>query len=120
AEKLGVPTDVLPILFDAKMASDGGNKAMKAFLDGCASSQFDPVVYFANDGRMKPIIDQARRAGKVQTNHIVAYCDAMRAQQKDPAEPVMPDTALMGDVEFGELKKDNDLALAEWLIKCRE
>ncbi len=120
AERLCVPTDVLPLLFDAKLNGDGGCKAMKVFLDTCATSSFDASIYFANDPKVKPAIEQARRAGKLSTKHIIDYCEAMRAAQKTPAEPIMPTSPRPTDEELNGLMKDNDQAQTEWRSKVRE
>jgi len=104
AERLGVPVDVLPLLFHAKMNGDGGCKAMKTFLDGVASSLFDPLIHFAEDMVIRNAVEMARRAGKVSVRQIVEYCELMRAQQKAPPAPVIPTHAKPTDEFLNSVK----------------
>jgi len=90
AERLQVPVEVMPLLFDSQLCGDGGNKAMRAFLDGVASSKFDALSHFAADPIVSECINAARRSGKITTKQIIAYCESLRAMQKEPALPVMP------------------------------
>ncbi len=90
AERLQVPVDVVPLMFDSQLCGDGGNKAMRAFLDGVASSKFDALAHFATDPVVSECINASRRSGKVTTKQIISYCEDMRALQKEPPLPVMP------------------------------
>jgi tetratricopeptide (TPR) repeat protein len=90
ANALSVPADVLPLMFDARLCGDGGNKSLKAFLDGAASSKFDASIHFENDPAVKSCIDLAKRAGRLTTKQMVEYCETMRAASKEPSVPVMP------------------------------
>jgi len=91
AQSLNVPLAVLPLLFDSQMAGDGGNKAMKTFLTGVASDQFDPSVHFAaSDPATAACADLAKRNGKLQPKAIVAFCEEQRASKKAPPPPTLP------------------------------
>lgn len=90
ANQLSVPTDVLPVMFNSKMCGDGGNKALKTFLDGTAASKFDAVNHFANDPDISACLALARRAGKSTTKQYVEYFESMRAASKEPAVPITP------------------------------
>lgn len=90
AERAGIPVDVMPLLFDAQLCGDGGSKHLAAFLDGAGSVRFNPSVHFANDQEISFFIEQARRAGKLETKQIITYCESVRAQQKAPPPPVRP------------------------------
>lgn len=90
ASQLGVTVDMLPLLFDRKMCGDGGNKHMKAFLNGVGAHRFNPLTTFANDPAVLPHIELAVRAGKIGTKAIVQYCTDTRAAQKAPPRPTAP------------------------------
>lgn len=92
AERFGVTTETLPLLFDSKMSGDGGSKAMRAFLDGAASSAFDALSHFATDPPIYELVLKARASGKLTTKAIIQYCDDMRASCRMPTAPVMPGT----------------------------
>jgi len=113
AERLGVPVDVLPLLFHARMNGDGGCKAMKTFLDGVASSLFDPLIHFAEDSVIRNAVEMARRAGKVSVRQIVEYCESMRAQQKAPPTPVIPTCVKPTNEFLAALKTGYDDAVTE-------
>ena len=100
AERLQVPSDVMPLLFDSQLCGDGGNKSMRAFLDGVASSKFDALSHFATDPIVSECVNASRRSGKVTTKQIIAYCESLRAMQKDPAMPVMPTVTNPSDTEI--------------------
>ena len=93
ADRIGVPVDVMPLLFNAKLCGDGGSKHLATFLDSAGSVKFNPAVHFANDQEISFAIEQARRAGKLETKQIIAYCETVRAQQKAPPPPVRPVSA---------------------------
>jgi hypothetical protein len=93
ADQLSVPAEVLPILFDAKLAGDGGNKSMRAFLDGVASNKFDAVSTFANDPVVSNCLALAKRAGRTTTKQFIEYAETMRAASKDPIVPLLPSCA---------------------------
>src|SRR5271170_4720034 len=90
AERMGVPAPVMPLLFNSALCGDGGDKAMRVFLDGVASSKFDAALHFAADPTMLYCIGQARKSGKLTTKQTIEYCESLRAAQKEPAAPVMP------------------------------
>jgi hypothetical protein len=90
ADRLGVPAAVMPLLFNSSLCGDGGDKAMRVFLDGVASSKFDAVIHFATDPNVSHCIAQARKAGKLTTKQTIEYCESLRAAQKEPAAPMMP------------------------------
>ena len=90
ADKLGVPSAVMPLLFNSALCGDGGDKAMRVFLDGVASSKFDAALHFATDPRVSPCIEHAKRSGKITTKHQIEFCESMRAAQKEPPAPAMP------------------------------
>ena len=90
ADKLAVPKDCLPLLFDAEVAGDGGGKAMKTFLSASAEAKFDPAPVFADDPDIRYKIHQARQANKLTTKHIVEFCTAERAKCVSPIEPQQP------------------------------
>lgn len=114
AERLGVPTDVLPLLFDAKMNGDGGSKAMRTFLDGVASSLFNAAEHFKNDPAIIPLIEMAHRAGRLTTRQIISYCEDMRAGTKAPSEPIMPSWANPSDEGLKTLRRQEEEAAAVW------
>lgn len=90
AERHGVSTDVLPLLYHQELCNDGGNRHMKAFLAGQASSRFDPAVTFQSDQDVLYYVNLARRAGNVETKQMLAYMERCRADQKVPSQPMAP------------------------------
>lgn len=100
AEQLAVPSEVLPLMFNAQMCGDGGSKAMRTFLDGVASSKFDALAHFQHDPVVHHCISQARKAGKMTTSQTIQYCEAMRAMCKMPAQPIAPSYANPTDDEI--------------------
>jgi hypothetical protein len=90
AERLGVPAAVMPLLFNSALCGDGGDKAMRVFLDGVASSKFDAALHFAADPIISQCISKAKSAGKVTTKHQIEFCESLRALQKEPSPPTMP------------------------------
>ncbi len=113
AERFGVSTEILPLLFDSHMNGDGGSKAMRAFLDGAASSAFDPLTHFATDPPIYELVLKARGTGKITTKEIIAYCESMRAGCKIPTPPVMPASNRPTVDELDKAR--NDLANAQTL-----
>jgi hypothetical protein len=112
AQHLGIPLDVLPLLFDAKMVGDGGNKYMKAFLQGAGQQRHDALAEFINDQSVRPFIEHAHAAGKTETKQIIKYCEDMRAAQKVPTAPVRPE---------GVAPSNDDLiAAGRWLEDARQ
>ena len=110
AERLQVPADVMPLLFDSQLCGDGGNKSMRAFLDGVASSKFDALSHFAADPIVSECINASRRSGKITTKQIIAYCESLRAMQKEPALPVMPSVSNPTDAEVQKANAVADAA----------
>jgi hypothetical protein len=90
ADRLGVHPDLLPLLFDQKVAGDGGSKAMKTYLSGVGQAMFRPEVHFADNAPIKYRIDAALRSGATTAKQILKHCTDMRALQKDPPEPIRP------------------------------
>jgi hypothetical protein len=90
AERLGVPTDVLPLLFNQKLVGDGGTKHMKAFLSSAATDRFDPKVAFVADPEMTSMLRQANMAGALTTKQVIAFFERQRAAQQPPPAPVVP------------------------------
>jgi len=113
AERAGVPVDVLPLLWDAKMCGDGGSKHLATFLESAGSVRCDPLVHFANDQSAKYYVDQARRSGKTTTKQIISYCESMRAQQKPPPRPTRPEVAKPDPSEIDRQEKAASAALSD-------
>lgn len=90
AERLGVPLEVLPLLFDAKMAGDGGNKHLKAFLAGMTASRFDAAAAFADKPVVAACIAEVQRMGANTTKAIIEGCERNRAASKAPSPPLKP------------------------------
>lgn len=97
ADRLGVPAAQLPLLFDSKMAGDGGNKALKDYLSGTSAAKFDPAVEFKDHPQILTCVTQARRAGKLLTAHIIKYCEDQRAASKAPAPLPRPESPKPSD-----------------------
>lgn len=104
AKALNVPEGVLPLLFDAEMTGDGGNKHMKAFLNGIGGDNFDPVAALAHEPRLQECVTAAKRASKLQVKAIVAFCEEQRAKQKPPPSPVQPPTPGLSAEKIASLK----------------
>ena len=120
AERMAVPLDCLPLLFDAKLNGDGGSKAMRTFLNGVASSLFDPGLHFANDPVVKNAIEMAKRSGRITTKQIVEYCESMRAQQKEPSAPLMPSTSRITDDALKAQSELTNQAHDKWQVQLKE
>jgi len=90
AHRLGVPVEYLPLMFDAHMCGDGGNRHMKAFLGGAAACRFNALAHFADDPAVRPYLEMGVRSGKTSTKQLVQYCESVRADQKEPPAPVRP------------------------------
>lgn len=104
ANRFGVPPDVLPLLFDARMCGDGGNKGMQAFLNGAGSSRFDARAHFADDPSIRVYIDKALSAGKIATKSQIEYCESQRALQKAPPEPNKPATLRYAEADLNAFR----------------
>jgi hypothetical protein len=90
AERLNVPVDVFPLLFDSQMCGDGGNKHLLSFLTGVANARFNAFTHFADNPVITPYLDRARSAGQTATKQIVTFCNNQRAACKSPPSPVEP------------------------------
>lgn len=90
ADKLGVPSPVMPLLLNSTLCGDGGDKAMRVFLDGVASSKFDAAVHFAADPDVSCAVLQAKKSGRQTTKQIIEYAESIRASCKEPSAPAMP------------------------------
>lgn len=93
AEQFGVPKALMPLLFDARMCGDGGNKVLQKFLSSAAVTGFDAATHFSADAAVIPYVSEAIRAGKKTVAQIVDYCAQKRAAQKGPPQPVKPTAA---------------------------
>lgn len=114
AERIGVTTDILPLLFNAKLVGDGGNRHMKAFLCALSSSRFDPKAHFASDPDMLAKIRQAELAGQYTVKQMIDFFERMRAAQKAPPAPVMPDVPEPTHDAVQAAKKALDAAILEY------
>ena len=92
------------MLFDAEMTGDGGNKHMKAFLNGIGGDNFDPIAALAHEPRLQECVTAAKRASKLQVKAIVAFCEEQRAKQKPPPSPVQPPTPGLSAEKLASLK----------------
>jgi hypothetical protein len=119
AERLAVPSDCLPLLFDSELNGDGGSKAMRTFLDSVASTTFDPLLHFANDPVLRQVIEQALKAGKRSAKQIVEYCEAMRASQKQPPMPVMPSVSKPTNETVESLSTEAKARYDVWQAKLK-
>lgn len=91
AEMLGVPIEVLPLLFDSALCGDGGNKHLKAFLGGAGTARFNPLTHFAENAEVLHCVTRAHQAGAhATTKRIIAFCEEQRAASKDPTPPLEP------------------------------
>lgn len=90
ADQFGVPKELMPLLFDARLCGDGGNKILQKFLSSAAVTGFNVEVHFARDPAVAPYAGEAIRAGKKTVAQIVDYCAQKRAAQKPPPQPVKP------------------------------
>jgi len=104
AERLSVPPDVLPILFHQSMSGDGGNKHLKAFLQGAVSDSFDALTHFASDGEMSERLQRAVRSGARTVKQQVTFCHNMRASSRPPTEPHIPSVVEVIDADIDVLQ----------------
>lgn len=119
AERLAVPSDCLPLLFDSELNGDGGSKAMRTFLDSVATTTFDPLMHFANDPVLRQVIEQALKAGKRSAKQIIEFCEAMRAAQKQPPMPVMPAVPNPTEDTLHSLSEKSRELYDSWQTKLR-
>lgn len=90
ATDLGCPAEILPLLFNAKLASDGGNRYMQAFLRGLAETGLDIAATFKGEPDVLECAEQAKRGGALTAKKVVEFCEAARARHQPPPRPSPP------------------------------
>lgn len=113
AAALGVKTSVLPILFDAKMCSDGGNKHLKAFFEWSGENKFNPLLHFANDPSISECITKAIQSGRDTARSIISFCEDKRAASKPPEKPVRPGNNRPDEAQIKSVTERKEQAAAE-------
>jgi hypothetical protein len=113
AAQHGVAADVLPLLYHQRLAGDGGNKHLKAFLAGVAATRFDARDAFKNDPYFLAGIEAAWAAGNTTTAKIVKFCEDRRANSKAPPPPIAPPCHDASDEEIQSYKAGIVAAQAE-------
>jgi len=117
AERLGINSEILPLVFNQKLIGDGGTKHMRAFLAGAAADRFDPRVAFQTDPETLAMVKQANQSGSLTTKQVIAYCERMRAAQQIPPIPVIPnavyptaDMLTLADRDLTDLRQTTAVA----------
>lgn len=99
ADDLNISTDVLPLVLDASLCRDGGNRHWKAFLSTLGTLRFNPLTAFAEDPNVLPHIEQAYAAGRRDAKSVIKFCEDTRAQQKPPTQPMAPSIPRQTDTD---------------------
>ena len=114
AEQFKIPSDCLPLLFDARMNGDGGCKAMQTFLDSMSNTSFDALACFAERQDLLPAVEQAVQAVGKNAKKLVKYCEEARASIKEPTAPTTPTNALAAEDYIKQTGKRVENAAIEY------